>query len=85
MPCFLQALALLPVDEPLEQVILRSGPFTAYVYHHREARRIVGAVLHGRPGIPLPVPAEVPCPQPSRRGRPRTPSAQLELFASADF
>jgi hypothetical protein len=85
LPCLLQALALLPTHEPLEQEILRAGPFTAYVYHHGDGCRIIGAVLHGRPGIPLPVPAQVPCPQPSRRGRPRTPSAQLDLFAIADF
>jgi hypothetical protein len=82
LPCLLQALALLPTHEPLEQEVFRAGPFTAYIYHHGDGCRIVGAVLHGRPGIPLPGFAEVPCPQPSRRGRPRTPSAQLDLFAT---
>ena len=85
LPCLLKALALLPIDEPLEQEILRAGPFMAYVYHHGDGDRIVGAVLHGRPGVPLPVFVEVPCPQPSRRGRARKPSAQLDLFATADF
>ena len=85
LPCLLRALLLLPIDEPLEQEILRAGPFRAYVYHHGDGRRVIGAVLHGRPGIPLPVFAEVPCRQPSRRGRARKPSAQLDLFATAGF
>ncbi|KAB1072224.1 hypothetical protein F6X53_28375 [Methylobacterium soli] len=83
LSCLLQALVLLPTHEPLEQEILRGGPFIAYVYHHAGPARIVGAVLHGKPGIPLPVTTDVPYPQPSRRGRPRKSSAQLDLFATA--
>lgn len=83
MPCLLQALALLPTHEPLEQEVFRAGPFTAYVYHHGDGCRIVGAVLHARAAIPLPSSVTHIRLGSSRRPRPRTAPTQLDLFATA--
>ena len=42
------------VDEVLVQEILRSGPYTANVFHSGDGCRIVGAVLYGKSGVGLP-------------------------------
>ncbi|KQO57351.1 hypothetical protein ASF24_17690 [Methylobacterium sp. Leaf86] len=78
----LHTLQALPSETPLVQEILRSGPHTLYVFHYGDGCQIVGAVLHGKANIPLPV-SIVP-----RRGRKRSrihsasASSQLDLFAA---
>lgn len=76
----LRALSTLPAAEPLTQEILRSGAHTLNAFHRGEQREIVGAVLYGRPHVPLPVLPSAPPAKP--RGRPRRYSAQLDLFAA---
>lgn len=79
LACLLKALSGLNLDEALVQEILRAGPHTATVFHHGDGCRIVGAVLHGRPGVALPTP---PARRPIRLGsRSRTGLRQLDLFA----
>ncbi|ACA21138.1 conserved hypothetical protein [Methylobacterium sp. 4-46] len=79
LPCLLAALARLPRGERLHQEILRAGTHVVYAFHHGDGCRVVGAVLHGKPGQALPEYA------PSRRrGRSRRPHqgpVQLDLFA----
>ncbi|WP_336492501.1 hypothetical protein [Methylobacterium nigriterrae] len=83
LPCLLTALAELPLSEPLVQEILRSGPYSLHAFTHGDGCRMIGAVLHSRPNVPLPPLVK---PRNSRRGN-RTASvesrAQLDLFASA--
>jgi hypothetical protein len=74
VPCLLQALHRLPTDEPLVQEMLQAGLCRAYVYHHGDGCRIVGAVLHAKGNASLPV---IPVP---RRLRIRKPTLQLDLF-----
>lgn len=74
LPDLLGAVAALPAAEPLRLEILKAGPHTCCVYLHAGA--VLGAVLHGKPGLPLP--AFSPPPAPRRR---RIPAAQLDLFA----
>jgi hypothetical protein len=69
--CLLIAVAALPPGEPLVQTILRSPAHTLSVFRHADGVRLVGAVLYGKPGVPLPVFA----------GRKRANPAQLDLFA----
>lgn len=76
----LRALSTLPAAEPLTQVILRSGAHTLNAFHRGKQREIVGAVLYGRPHVPLPVmPAALPA---KPRRRPRRFTGQLDLFAA---
>lgn len=66
--------------EPLVQEILKAGPHTLYLFHHGDGCRILGSVLHGKPGVALP--AVTPRRQPRRRSSP-SHGAQLNLFAAA--
>lgn len=76
----LRALSTLPAAEPLTQEILRSGAHTLNAFHRGEQREIVGAVLYGRPHMPLPVlPAAAPA---KPKARPRRFTGQLDLFAA---
>jgi hypothetical protein len=75
VPCLLQALHRLPTNEPLVQEMLQAGLCRAYVYHHGDGCRIVGAVLHTKGNASLPV---IPVPRPVR---PRKLTLQLDLFA----
>lgn len=76
----LRALSILPAAEPLTQEILRSGAHTLNAFHRGEQCEIVGAVLYGRPHMPLPVlPAALPA---KTKGRPRRFTGQLDLFAA---
>lgn len=82
----LRAVADLPPAEPLTQDILRAGPHTCCVLLGEGGRRVVGAVLHGKPGIPLPdfTPAPAPTAPPRTTRRRRTAAtAQLDLFAES--
>ncbi len=78
LPCLLAALARLSRGERLLQEILRAGTHVVYAFHHGDDCRVVGAVLHGRPGQALPewTPS-------GKRGRPRRHQGpvQLDLFA----
>lgn len=67
-----------PTD-PLVQEILKAGPHTLYLFHDGDGCRMLGGVLHGKPGVELPVFT----PRRHHRRRP-SPShgAQLDLFAS---
>ncbi|WP_246685270.1 hypothetical protein [Methylobacterium sp. WL103] len=77
--CLLNALQRLLNDEPMIQEMLQAGPCRAYVYHHEDGCRIVGAVLHAKANAHLP---EI---RPLRRTRARRivrlPTPQLDLFA----
>jgi hypothetical protein len=77
LTCLMRTLRGLPGDEPLVQEILQAGPFRAYVYHRGDGCQIVGSILHGKPGIALPV---FP-PRGGRRRTKRTSLAQLDLFS----
>lgn len=76
LSCLLNTLRGLPGDQSLAQEILQSGPYRAYVYHCGDGCRIIGSVLHAKPGIPLPV-MRMRSP---RRRRKHASSAQLDLF-----
>ncbi|MCJ2083542.1 hypothetical protein [Methylobacterium sp. J-090] len=80
LACLLKALGSLAGDAPLVQAIFRSGPLRAYVYHSGDGCQIVGAVLHGRPGMALPVAKSLPRSRSMRRSTPPHPQ-QLDLFA----
>ena len=75
----LQAVSALPGSEPLMQEILRAGPYTLHAFYCGERREIVGAVLYGRPHVPLPVFTLGAEPRPKLRRL--TSAAQLDLFA----
>lgn len=78
LPCLLKALAELPIDEPLVQEILQSGPHRAYIYHQGDGCRIVGAILHSKPHTALPI---APTRPRSRHRRVDTAALkQLDLF-----
>ena len=76
----LVAVSALPGDTLLMQELLRSGAHTLNVVHHGDACRIVGAVLYGRPRIPLP---ELQIPRIRSPVRGRRATTQLDLFAGA--
>ncbi|WP_232627837.1 hypothetical protein [Methylobacterium sp. Leaf118] len=78
----LTAVAALPAAEALTQEILRAGPHTCCVLLGEGGSRVVGAVLHGKPGVTLPdfAPVPAPSPGPARRRR-AAPTVQLDLFA----
>lgn len=80
LACLLKALGSLAGDEPLVQEIYRSGPFRTYVYHPGDGCQIVGAVLHGRAGMALPIIQCMPRWR-SRRRTNRPHPQQLDLFA----
>lgn len=80
LACLLKALGQLAGKEPLMQEIFRSGPFRAYVYHPGDGCQIVGAVLHGRPGMALPASKTLPRLRSARRST-RPHPQQLDLFA----
>ncbi|WP_245293484.1 hypothetical protein [Methylobacterium sp. CCH5-D2] len=75
----LQAVSALPGTERLMQEILRAGPHTLNAFYHGERREIVGAVLYGRPHVPLPVFTSSAPTRPKRAQR--ASAAQLDLFA----
>lgn len=76
LTCLLRTLGGMPRDEPLIQEILQAGPYRAYVYHHGDGCQIVGSILHGKPGVALPV-----IPKRARRRRKQSTSlTQLDLF-----
>lgn len=86
VPCLLRALSVLGVDEVLVQEILRAGPHTANVFHGGDGCRIVGAVLHGKPGTDLPA---IPTTKSMRaalsaRARSRQPTEQFDLFVPVE-
>ncbi|ACB28295.1 hypothetical protein [Methylobacterium radiotolerans] len=85
LTCLLATLSDLSLDEPLMQEILRAGPHTVNVFHRGDGRRIVGAVLYGKPGAALPVLPipRVKRPGPVPRSRARDVPGQLDLFAQA--
>lgn len=79
VPCLLEALRALPNHEALVQEMLQAGACRAYVYHHGDGCRIVGAVLHAKGSAPLPA-----MKLPRRTATPRVvrqPTLQLDLFA----
>ncbi len=84
LPCLLAALACLPSAEPLRQEIMRTPAHVLYLLHRTEGGQLVGAVLHGKPGLALTLFVQ-PDPAPrlaTRRQRRRQVSAQqLDLFA----
>jgi len=76
LTCLLRTLSDLLSPEPLVQEILQAGPCGAYVYHYGDGCQIVGSILHGKPGVALPV-----IPKRAKRRRAQsTSSAQLDLF-----
>ncbi|GEP04450.1 hypothetical protein [Methylobacterium oxalidis] len=79
LPCLLKAVSALPGGEPLVQEILRSGLHSLNLFHRGDGSRVVGAVLYGKPNVPLPVFESLPTPP---GGRKRVHSAQLDLFAA---
>ncbi len=76
----LQALASLPAAELLTQEILRSGAHTLNAFRRGDRHEIVGAVLYGRPHVPLPVLNAATPAKP--KTRPRHSASQLDLFAA---
>ncbi|WP_244749146.1 hypothetical protein [Methylobacterium indicum] len=85
LPCLMAALSGLAVNEVLRQEILRTSTHVLYVLLRGEGGSIVGAVLHGKPGVALPPfvrrePVVRPAPAKSA-ARKRIASGQLELFA----
>ncbi|MCP1556655.1 UNVERIFIED_ORG: hypothetical protein M2438_005331 [Methylobacterium sp. SuP10 SLI 274] len=80
LPCLMEALAQLPKTTPLTRCILKSAAHTCIVFLTTE-EACVGAYLHGKAGVPLPVFAPAaPKPAP-RKGRTRqTKAEQLDLF-----
>ena len=68
-----------PTD-PLVQEILKAGPHTLYLFHDGDGCRMLGGVMHGKPGIELPI--FKPRSQP-RRLSSHSQKAQLDLFAPA--
>lgn len=72
----LASVLALPGSTPLVQEILRSGPHTLNAFHHGDGCRIVGAVLYGKPDVPLPVSNA------ARQRRQRARPMQLDLFAA---
>ena len=80
LTCLLRALNTLLGDEALVQELYGSGPYRAYVYHAGDGCRLVGAVLHGRGPMRLPI-LNGPSPRRTARRSPPTPSRQLDLFA----
>lgn len=86
LSCLLTALFGMSVDEALVQEILRAGPHTANVFHCGDSRRIVGAVLYGKPGAGLPVlpMSRVMRPILAPRPRARATPGQLDLFARTE-
>lgn len=80
LPCLLDALAALPRATPLTRCILKSAAHTCIVFLTAE-EACVGAYLHGKAGMPLPVfapPLPVPMPRKSRVRQ--TKAKQLDLF-----
>ena len=73
------ARARCPTDT-LVQEILKAGPHTLYLLHEGDGCRILGGVLHGKPGIALP--HFTPRSQRRRRSSPHR-TAQLDLFTMA--
>jgi len=80
LACLLKALGSLAGDEPLVQEIFRSEVYRAYVYHPGDGCQIVGAVVYGRAGMPLPVAKPMSRRRPLRRSH-RAHPQQLDLFA----
>lgn len=83
----LEALFELDAEEPVTQEILRAGPHTATIFHHGDGVRIIGAVLHGKPGVALPTPPKRGRGRPALAAQSRMPQAnkQLDLFAMTGF
>ena len=79
LTCLLKALHARPDDEAIVQEILQADGCRAYVYHHGDGCRIVGAVLHARGTGALPV--IKPLSRGGRRGRGQGSALQLDLFA----
>lgn len=80
LPCLMKALAELPLDAPLVQEFLQTGPYRAFVYHHGDGCQIVRSVLHAKPYVALPnIPVR---PRSRRRRAPASAQIQLDLFAS---
>jgi hypothetical protein len=81
LPGLLMALSEMDADEPVTQEILRAGPHTANVFHHGDGVRMIGAVLYGKPGIPLPTPPRQGRIRSVPVERSRRTEGQLDLFA----
>ena len=67
------------LTDTLVQELLKAGPHTLYLFHEGDGCRILGGVLHGKPGITLP--CFTPRSQRQRRSSPHRP-AQLDLFTT---
>jgi len=80
LACLLNCAGARPETDTLLQEILKAGPYTLYLFHDGDGCRILGGVLHGKPGLALP--DFRPRPQRSRRSAP-SQVAQLDLFAAA--
>ena len=79
LTCLLNALHARPDDEAIVQEILQADGCRAYVYHHGDGCRIVGAVLHAKGTGALPVIKTLS--RGGRRGRGQGSDLQLDLFA----
>lgn len=79
LPCLLAALACLPSGQPLRQEILRTPAHVFYLLYHGESDRIVGAVLHGKPGEALP-PFARPTAAARQTRRQAVSAQQFDLF-----
>jgi hypothetical protein len=80
LACLLRALYTLPAGEPLVQELFGVGPYRAAIYHLGDGCQLIGAVLHGRGPMTLPVFNTLTQRRTARRSPP-TPSRQLDLFA----
>jgi hypothetical protein len=82
LTCLLRALDTLPAGEPLVQELFGAGPYRASIYHLGDGCQLIGAVLHGRGPMALPV-FNTSTPRRIARRSPPTLSRQLDLFAFA--
>ena len=80
LACLLSSAGTRPETDMLVQEILKAGPYTLYLFHDGDGCRILGGVLHGKPGLDLP--GFRPGTQRRRRSSPAQ-VAQLDLFAAA--
>lgn len=79
LACLLSCAGTRPETDTLVQEILKAGPYTLYLFHDGDGCRILGGVLHAKPGLDLP---DFRPGTRRRRRSTQTQVAQLDLFAA---